>query len=162
MLTPFGTKTITGVRKQGLPDLLKNLPHRLLDQSVHYGRNSKQPDTALRFLDFLSSYREWPICAVEQFLFYLRPVPSHIARKLIDCHTVDTWCAFIRPNPLEGSMHILPLTDYLHELAASLIYPHHSVEGTVRAFVSTATSRLFDSPGSFYQLLCPLLTSLMK
>ena len=47
----------TRIGKAGVPDLLKHLPHGLLNQAVQGGGNAQQPDPSGGFRDFLPADR---------------------------------------------------------------------------------------------------------
>ena len=108
-------KAVAVIRKCRVPSLLKNLQHRLLDESVHHGRNAELAHSSIWFCDFHPQYRLRLIVPPQQLFPNAWPVLLQMCRQLLDGHAVNASASFIGLNSFQCPLTVSPLADFFHQ-----------------------------------------------
>ncbi len=115
VLGSFRSKSKAELREGVIPNGLQYLSCGLLDQAVKTGRNAEQTNASVRFRYFLPAHRQGLVAPRQQVRLDLRPVSFEISGQFFHGHPVDARCAFVLADLAQGPLHVLPLTDGLHE-----------------------------------------------
>ena len=110
-----GTKAIARVRERRVPNRLKHLQHRLLDEAVENRRYAESANTPADLRDLDTQHRLRPVSAVEQLAPDRGPVVLEVEWQGVDGHPVDARRTPVAPDLRQRPTQIVTLDNRLHE-----------------------------------------------